>query len=436
MRGLPAERSGDLMAFTDRVRESFLGRSVLRFVMIEGFDRCIVLSAQVFTALIPLFIVVASAAPVGQEDVISEAFIRRFALTGDSADAVGQLFTTPPGATSSVTLFSALLLLYSGVSFTRRLQRMYRAAWGQENVGLRSTLFATLGLVALVVEVIVAYSIRGFVGRFPPEWLWALPISMVTGLVLWTSIPYLLLERQVHWRRLLVAGGSTAVGMAVFAVATPIYMPQLMTKYTNDFGLFGITITLIGWLLAASFVLVATTAVGAEFDASDSPWLLRLKDRFGLVDPGQETPAVVAEADPRGLTSGDLAALVRVLVNWLILTAAVWVATALVPGIEVNGGFATYLVVSLVVGLVNAVLGPLLHWLRGSGSWLFQGASALLVNGFLLAVAAAVSENLAIAGLGSAVLGAFVVAVAGTLLELVIRPIGATDAARPRSGTD
>src|SRR4249919_3555605 len=60
MRYFPAERSDDLTAFTHRVMDSFLGRSVLRFVRMEGFDRCIVLSAQAFTALIPLFIVVAA----------------------------------------------------------------------------------------------------------------------------------------------------------------------------------------------------------------------------------------------------------------------------------------------------------------------------------------------------------------------------------------
>ena len=55
--------------------------------------------------------------------------------------------------------------------------------------------------------------------------------------------------------------------MTIFAIGTPIYMPDVMTRATNEFGLFGVTITLIGWLLAASFILVATTAIGAEFDS-------------------------------------------------------------------------------------------------------------------------------------------------------------------------
>ena len=221
--------------------------------------------------------------------------------------------------------------------------------------------------------------------------------------MLWTSIPYLLLDRQVHWRRLLVAGGTSAAAMTIFAIATPIYMPQIMTRATNEFGLFGITITIIGYLLAASFVLVACAAIGAEFDASDAAWLTALKVRFSLMDPGQELPVAEPAAARRGLTSGDLLALIRVLKNWLIMSAAVWIATALVPGIDVHGGLGTYLAISLIFGLVNAVLGPVLEWLAGSLSWLTLGVSALLVNGILFATTAGLTPNLDIAGLGSAV---------------------------------
>ena len=122
-------------------------------------------------------------------------------------------------------------------------------------------------------------------------------------------------------------------------------MPELMTRATNEFGLFGITITIIGWLLAASFILVACAAIGAEFDASDARWLMGLKVRFGLVDPGHEVARSRACGTARrGLTSADLLALIRVLINWLIMSAAVWIATALVPGIDRDRRSGTYLV--------------------------------------------------------------------------------------------
>jgi uncharacterized membrane protein YvlD (DUF360 family) len=425
MRLLPEERSDEVSALSRRVAASFLGQSVRRFALIEGFDRCIVLSAQVMTALIPLFIVVASAAPAGQEDVISRSIIRRFALTGSSADAVEQLFLAPPNATSSVSVFSALLLLYSAMAFSRRLQGMYRAAWGRSKGGMRSTLFAGLGLVAFTVMSGVSFLFREVASRFPYQWLWTIPLSAVIGLVLWTIIPYLMLEREVHWRRLLATGAATAGCMTVLAIGTPIYMPGIMTRATNDFGLFGVTITLLGWLLATSFVVVTCTVMGAQFDTSDARWLVGLKTRFGLVDPAADEPAEVARDTDGGLTNSDVLAIIRVLVNWSIMAAAVWIATAVVPGIEVSGGVGTYLAVSVLFGLVNAMVGPILQWLVGSQSWLSLGSSALLVNSTLFAVTAGLSPNLDIAGLRSAVFGAVVVSVAGTLLELVIRPSAA-----------
>lgn len=415
--------SDDLVALVERVGESFVGRCVRRFLSMAGIDRCIVLSSQAFTALIPLLILVSAFAPTSEPDVVATTLITKFGLAGDSADAVAQLFHVPEGSSSNIGAFSALLVLFSGVSFTRRLQRMYRAAFEQQNAGVRSGLFAALGLLALLTEVLVLYSLRSAVKTLPFGWVLTLPLTAVTGVVLWTSIPYLLLNRQVHWRRLLVGGAATAVGSTVYGVATSLYMPGLVDRYTREFGLFGITIAIIGWLLAVSGILVGATAIGAEFDRSTVHWALRLRTRLRLYDPAAGPPPPPPPGDTSGLTSDDLLLLVRVLGNWAVLAAAVWVATALVPGIHVTGGVLTYLGVSLLLGLVNAVLGPLLHLVALPLTVLTLGLFALVVNGVLLAVTAWVSSDLAVDGLASALLGAVVIAVVTTLLELVLRPL-------------
>ena len=214
---------------------------------------------------------------------------------------------------------------------------MYRAAWDQQTSGVRSGLFAALGLLALLAEVLVLYSVRSVVKTLPFGWVLTLPLTAVTGLVLWTSIPYLLLNRQVHWRRLIVGGAVSALGSTVYGVATSLYMPGLIDRYTREFGLFGITIAIIGWLLAVSGILVGATAIGAEFDRSQVHWALWLRTRLGLYDPAAGPPPPPPEGDTSGLTSDDLFLLARVLGNWAVLAAAVWAATALVPGIHVTG---------------------------------------------------------------------------------------------------
>ena len=87
--------SDDLAALSLRLWGSFLGRCVRRFLSMQGLDRCIVLSSQCFTALIPLLILVSTLAPAGAEDVVAQTLITKFGLDGSAADAVEQLFTTP-----------------------------------------------------------------------------------------------------------------------------------------------------------------------------------------------------------------------------------------------------------------------------------------------------------------------------------------------------
>jgi uncharacterized membrane protein YvlD (DUF360 family) len=275
----------------------------------------------------------------------------------------------------------------------------------------------------MIAEVGVVYLIRTLVRNLPLDWLLMLPLSAAAGLALWTSIPYLLLNRQVHWRRLVVSGGLAATALAIYSVATTVYMPQLIEKYTRELGLFGITIALLGWLLAVAGVTVASAAIGAEFDASRATWAVDLKLRFRLYDPASEPPTSDPEAEPSGLTREDLVLAARGVLNWLTIAAAVWVAAAIVPGIRVSGGFLTFLWVSLILGLVNAVLGPLLRLVALPLTAVTLGLFALVVNGLLLAITAGLSDNLAVGGFGGTILGALIISLVTTLLELVVRPL-------------
>ena len=82
-------------------------------------------------------------------------------------------------------------------------------------------------------------------------------------------------------------------------MATTIYMPGLVERTVRDFGLFGITIAIIGWLLAVAAVIVAGTVVGAEFDQSSTPWLMRVKARYGSWTQTRESPAPLGEPKHR-----------------------------------------------------------------------------------------------------------------------------------------
>src|SRR4051794_24119222 len=109
-----------------RLETTFAGRCAREFIALQGFDRAVVLASQALTALIPLLLLVSAAAPAGHGDGVSRALVTRFHLEGDAAASVEQLFAH--SGSGAVGVFSGFLLLFSGVSLTRRMQRMYRQA--------------------------------------------------------------------------------------------------------------------------------------------------------------------------------------------------------------------------------------------------------------------------------------------------------------------
>lgn len=118
----------------------------------------------------------------------------------------------------------------------------------------------------------------------------------------------------------------------------------------------------------------------------------------------------------------------HVLIRLLGSAAALGIAAAVVPGINLGPGSTaskvlTVLVVALIFGVVNAVLKPVIKTVGCLFYVLTLGLAALIVNGLLLwltsAVAGALSLPFHITGFVPAFLGALIVSVAGWVLGLV-----------------
>ena len=112
------------------------------------------------------------------------------------------------------------------------------------------------------------------------------------------------------------------------------------------------------------------------------------------------------------------------LVNLVVIAIAVWVGAALVPGVEVEGGVFTYLWVALLFGLVNAILGPILHLLALPLTILTFGLFALVVNAALLAITAWLSgDNLNVNGFWGTLFGALVISIVSAVLWMIAAPL-------------
>ena len=121
--------------------------------------------------------------------------------------------------------------------------------------------------------------------------------------------------------------------------------------------------------------------------------------------------------------------MVKFAVKVVILAAVFYGLTKydVLPGLDVIpnpegplGEFGTYLWIGLIFGVVNAVVGPILRLLSLPFVLLTLGLFLLVINAALLGLTAAISDRLTIDGLGTAVLGGLILAIAGWVADQLL----------------
>ncbi len=112
--------------------------------------------------------------------------------------------------------------------------------------------------------------------------------------------------------------------------------------------------------------------------------------------------------------------LIRILVRLAVVAGAFLLAATVVDGIEISGGVWSYVWISILFTVVNAVIGPLLRLLTLPLVVVTLGLFLLVVNAALLALTALLSPALSVDGFLAAVLGGLVVAVVSWIGELVL----------------
>jgi membrane protein len=240
-----------------------------RLVEIQFVDRSIALGSLAFTALLPL-LVIASAFLPGTDDLASE-LIRRFHLRGSTADLVREVFAQPDAVRQSVSWLGAALLVGAALSFTRGLQRVYERSWRLEARGLAGTRAGLIWIAGIVVWSTVFGAAR--------EWLvdvtgplGSLTILLAGDALLWLWSPWILLAGRVDWQRLVPTALLTAVTLTTISIGSIVYMPEAIGRSATHYGLIGIAIALVSWLVGIGFALTACAGVGAVLGgAIDEP---------------------------------------------------------------------------------------------------------------------------------------------------------------------
>jgi putative membrane protein len=114
--------------------------------------------------------------------------------------------------------------------------------------------------------------------------------------------------------------------------------------------------------------------------------------------------------------------LLALLVVWVILAVAFAITSWILPGMDVSGGFWSYLWVSALFGIVNAIAAALLlRFAPAVRSVLIMGLLALFLSAVMLAVTDAISDSLTIDDFWwTTVWAAIILAIVTAFIEAIV----------------
>ena len=111
------------------------------------------------------------------------------------------------------------------------------------------------------------------------------------------------------------------------------------------------------------------------------------------------------------------------LVRLLVSALGLWLAWAIVPGVEFRG-VGTLIAAAFLLGVVNAFIRPIFVLLTLPFTILTLGLFLLLINAFMVALVAALLDGFVLHGFGAAFLTAIVVSVTSWIASAFIGPSG------------
>jgi putative membrane protein len=110
------------------------------------------------------------------------------------------------------------------------------------------------------------------------------------------------------------------------------------------------------------------------------------------------------------------------IVRWLINTGALFLAAYIIDGIEATS-VPVLFIAAAILGLLNAVIRPILFWLTLPVTIVTLGLFLLVLNGLMLALTAWLTPGFTIATFLDAVLGALILSVVSLVTSGISRPL-------------
>ena len=112
--------------------------------------------------------------------------------------------------------------------------------------------------------------------------------------------------------------------------------------------------------------------------------------------------------------------MMRLIIRALIAALGLWLASEIVPGIAVPGGWPSLLVAAILLGVVNAVVRPVVFLLTLPLTVVTLGLFLFVVNAAMLGLVGLLLKGFVVDGLWAGIFGSVVVGVVSWLGHLMI----------------
>ena len=285
------ERLDVLVAWADRnpVPGTTL-RIARELLAVDVRDRIFGMAGQSFLALIPLLIITSTWISDSDGESLALVVNQRLGLTGITAETVMLLFTRAEVSAEVATTsgLSLALLFFSVNSYTRTLRRSMDGPWGLPKMGWQGQLTGLLGVILLIgmqstLAVIATAWESSSAGTVLLEGL----VRTMVASVFWLGIGRALTHGRIPvahlWPGALIGG----IGTTAIAIWTVTVLPGIFVRDAARYGVIGVALALVSWLLAISGLAVLVGVAGAQV-ARAAGWISQRPDP--LVQPLLEQP--------------------------------------------------------------------------------------------------------------------------------------------------
>jgi hypothetical protein len=250
-------------------------QSLRRFKKIDGKHLALVISVNLFVAVIPLLIIgYAFLEGFNPHHSVGAQAVENLHLTGSTAQVVRDTFATAQSGKNVALSISLISLLITGLDVSATAQVAFARAFGMSPLrGVQKYLRGAAWLVLLLADTGASLTLRTLVASRP---LWFALIAAGVLLVLefgfFLVSPRLLLDLPFAWRDLVPgAAVCTVAGAAVHAVAV-FSLRNWFGEYGNAYGGFGIGLALIAAVgIVASFWVWIAAVMGVYWERKAGP---------------------------------------------------------------------------------------------------------------------------------------------------------------------